>query len=120
VFDIIGGDIWKRSSGLSRTGGTLVPIAGLPEAPPADGLAVNFVVLPDRAELSEVVRRVRDRRLRTIIGNASILDDAMVRNCPVRQIILEHHGKPSAILRLIETPLSSSPVLAGHEFLLAG
>jgi HD domain len=28
--------------------------------------------------------------------------------------------QPSAILRLIEAPLSSSPVLAGHEFLLAG
>jgi NADPH:quinone reductase-like Zn-dependent oxidoreductase len=54
-----------------------VTIAGPPEARPADGLAVDFVVVPDRAQLSEVVRRVRDGRLRTIIGNVSTLDDAV-------------------------------------------
>jgi hypothetical protein len=54
------GDIGKRSTGLIRTGGTLVTIPGPPEARPADGLAVYFVVVPDRAQLSEVVWRVRD------------------------------------------------------------
>src|SRR5512133_1085893 len=77
VFDVIGGDIGKRSTGLIRTGGTLVTIAGPPEARPADGLAVDFVVVPDRAQLSEVVRRVRDGRLRTVIGNVSTLDEAV-------------------------------------------
>ena len=68
VFDVIGGDIGKRSAGLVRPGGTLVTIAGPPEARPADGLAVDFVVEADRAQLSEIVQRVRDGRLRTIIG----------------------------------------------------
>ena len=46
VFDVIGGDIQKRSAGLIRAGGTLVTIAGPPEARPADGLAIDFVVRP--------------------------------------------------------------------------
>jgi NADPH:quinone reductase-like Zn-dependent oxidoreductase len=77
VFDVIGGDIGKRSARLVRAGGTLVTIAGPPEARPADGLAVDFVVVPDRAQLSEVVGRVRNGRLRTVIGNVSTLDDAV-------------------------------------------
>jgi NADPH:quinone reductase-like Zn-dependent oxidoreductase len=77
VFDVIGGDIGKRSAGLIRAGGTLVSIVGPPEARPADGLAVDFVVESDRAQLSEIVRRVRDGRLRTNIGNVSTLDDAV-------------------------------------------
>ena len=52
-------------------------IAGPPEARPADGLAIDFVVESDRAQLSEIVRRVRDGRLRTNIGNVSTLDDAV-------------------------------------------
>jgi NADPH:quinone reductase-like Zn-dependent oxidoreductase len=86
VFDVIGGDIGKRSAGLVRAGGTLVTIAGPPEARPADGLAVDFVVVPDRAQLSEVVRRVRDGRLRTIIGNVATLDDAVAAFNPTEQI----------------------------------
>jgi NADPH:quinone reductase-like Zn-dependent oxidoreductase len=77
VFDVIGGDIGKRSAGLIRAGGTLVSIVGPPEARPADGLTVDFVVESDRAQLSEIVRRVRDGRLRTNIGNVSTLDDAV-------------------------------------------
>jgi NADPH:quinone reductase-like Zn-dependent oxidoreductase len=77
VFDVIGGDIGKRSAGLIRAGGTLVSIVGPPEARPADGLALDFVVESDRAQLSEIVQRVRDGRLRTNIGNVSTLDDAV-------------------------------------------
>jgi NADPH:quinone reductase-like Zn-dependent oxidoreductase len=77
VFDVIGGDIGKRSAGLIRAGGTLVSIVGPTEARPVDGLAVDFVVESDRAQLSEIVRRVRDGRLRTNIGNVSTLDDAV-------------------------------------------
>src|SRR5947199_5540404 len=77
VFDVFGGDIGKRSAGLTRAGGTLVTIAGPTEARPADGLAVDFVVVSDRAQLSEIVRRVRDGRLRTNIGNVSTLDEAI-------------------------------------------
>jgi NADPH:quinone reductase-like Zn-dependent oxidoreductase len=77
VFDVIGGDIGKRSAGLIRAGGTLVSVVGPSEARPADGLAVDFVVESDRAQLSEIVQRVRDGRLRTNIGNVSTLDDAV-------------------------------------------
>ena len=77
VFDLIGGDIGKRSARLVRAGGTLVSIVGPVEARPADGLAVDFVVESDRAQLSEIVQRVRDGRLRTNIGTVSALDDAV-------------------------------------------
>src|SRR5215213_5783323 len=39
VFDVIGGDIGKRSARLIRAGGTLVSVVGPSEARPADGLA---------------------------------------------------------------------------------
>jgi len=77
VFDLIGGDVGKRSARLVRAGGTLVSIVGPSEARPVDGLAVDFVVESDRAQLSEIVQRVRDGRLRTNIGTVSTLDDAV-------------------------------------------
>jgi NADPH:quinone reductase-like Zn-dependent oxidoreductase len=77
VFDLIGGDIGKRSARLVRAGGTLVSVVGPVEARPADGLAVDFVVEADRAQLSEIAQRVRDGRLRTNVGAVSSLDDAV-------------------------------------------
>ncbi|MBV9906839.1 MAG: NADP-dependent oxidoreductase [Hyphomicrobiales bacterium] len=90
VFDVIGGDIQKRSAGLIRVGGTLVTVFGPPEARPSDGLAVFFVVESDRAQLSEIVQRVRDGRLRTNIGKVSTLDDAAAVLNPTERI----SGKP--------------------------
>ena len=86
VFDVIGGDIGDRSAGLVRAGGTLVTIAGPPEARPADGLAVDFVVEADRIQLSEIVQRVRDGRLRTNIGTVAALDDAVAALNPTERI----------------------------------
>ncbi|MFJ9729643.1 NADP-dependent oxidoreductase [Streptomyces sp. NPDC101209] len=77
VFDVIGGDIQKQSAALIKTGGTLVSIVGPVEARPADGLSVDFVVEADRAQLVELVQRVRDGRLRTNIGDIASLDDAV-------------------------------------------
>ncbi|MFE1986751.1 NADP-dependent oxidoreductase [Streptomyces mirabilis] len=77
VFDVIGGDVQKRSAALIRAGGTLVSIVGPVEARPTDGLAVDFVVEADRAELGEIVQRVRDGRLRTNIGDVVNFDDAI-------------------------------------------
>jgi NADPH:quinone reductase-like Zn-dependent oxidoreductase len=77
VFDLIGGEIAKRSAGLVRAGGTLVSIVGPVEARPADGLAIDFVVESDRAQLGEILQRVRDGRLRTNIGTVASLDDAV-------------------------------------------
>jgi NADPH:quinone reductase-like Zn-dependent oxidoreductase len=78
VFDVIGGEIQKQSARLVRAGGTLVTVVGPPEARPADGLTVDFVVESDRAQLREIVQRVRDGRLRTNIGAVATLDDDAV------------------------------------------
>ena len=56
---------------------TLVTIAGPTEARPTDGLAIDFVLVSDRAQLCEIVQRVRDGRLRTNIGNIATLDNAV-------------------------------------------
>jgi NADPH:quinone reductase-like Zn-dependent oxidoreductase len=86
VFDVIGGDIGKRSAALIRARGTLVSIVGPTEARPADGLAVDFVVESDRAQLNEIVQRVGDGRLRTNIGNVWSLDDAVAAFNPTERI----------------------------------
>jgi NADPH:quinone reductase-like Zn-dependent oxidoreductase len=85
VFDVIGGDIQKRSARLIRAGGILVTVVGPPEERPADGLAVDYVVEADRAQLSEIVQRVRDGRLRTNIGNVATLDDAVAALNPTER-----------------------------------
>jgi NADPH:quinone reductase-like Zn-dependent oxidoreductase len=77
VFDVIGGEIQKRSAGLIRSGGTLVTVVGPTETRPSDGLAIDFVVESDRAQLVEIVQRVRDGRLRTNIGAVPALDKAV-------------------------------------------
>jgi NADPH:quinone reductase-like Zn-dependent oxidoreductase len=85
VFDLIGGDIGKRSARLVRSGGTLVSIVGPVEVRPVDGRAVDFVVESDRAQLTEIVQRVRDGRLRTNIGTVASLDDAVAAFNPTRR-----------------------------------
>jgi NADPH:quinone reductase-like Zn-dependent oxidoreductase len=77
VFDVLGGDIAKRSVRVIRAGGTLVTVAGPTEARPAGGRTVDFVVEADRAQLSEIVQRVRDGRLRLNIGTVATLDGAV-------------------------------------------
>ena len=64
----------------------LVTIAGPPEARPTEGLAVDFVVEADRAQLGEIVQRVRDGRLRTNIGTVATLDDAVAAFNPTKRI----------------------------------
>jgi NADPH:quinone reductase-like Zn-dependent oxidoreductase len=86
VFDVLGGDIAKRSARVIRAGGTLVTIAGPTEARPADGRTIDFVVESDRAQLSEIAQRVRDGRLRTNIGNIATLDDAVAAFNPTKRI----------------------------------
>jgi NADPH:quinone reductase-like Zn-dependent oxidoreductase len=94
VFDVIGGDIGKQSAGLIRPGGTLVSIVGPSEARPRDGLAVDFVVESDRAQLGEIVQRVRDGRLRTNIGTIATIDNAVAAFNPARR------GSGKTIIRL--------------------
>ncbi|MFL5503614.1 MAG: NADP-dependent oxidoreductase [Gemmatimonadaceae bacterium] len=82
VFDMIGSDVGKRSARLVRAGGILVSVVGPSEARPKDGRAVDFVVESDRVQLTEIVQRVRDGRLRTNIGTVSTLDDAVAAFSP--------------------------------------
>jgi NADPH:quinone reductase-like Zn-dependent oxidoreductase len=90
VFDVIGGDIQRRSAALVRSGGTLVSVVGPVEARPADGRAIDFVVEADCGQLDEIVQRVRDGRLRTNIGNIAALDDAVAALNPTER----RTGKP--------------------------
>src|ERR1041384_4586065 len=55
------------------------------EARPAEGLAIDFVVESDRAQLRQIVQRVRDGRLRTNIGNVSTLDEAVAALNPTER-----------------------------------
>ena len=77
VIDVIGGDIQRRSAGMIRNGGILVSVVGPVEARPTNGLAVDFVVESDRAQLDAIVQRVRDGRLRTNIDTIAPLDAAV-------------------------------------------
>jgi hypothetical protein len=63
-----------------------VTIAGPTEARPADGLTIDFVLVSHRAQLGEIVQRVRDGRLWTNIGNIATLDDAVAAFNPTKRI----------------------------------
>lgn len=95
MFDVIGGDIEVRSARLVRTGGTLVSIVGPVKTKPTNGSAIDFVVESDRAQLGEIVQRVRDGRLKTNIGTVAPLDAAVAAfNSKER-----HAGKTIILIR---------------------
>jgi len=82
VFDVIGGDVLDRSAALVRAGGTLVSIAAPPKVQPRDGQAVFFVVEPDRVRLSDLAQRLRDGRLKPIVGAVRTLREAPAAFAP--------------------------------------
>ncbi|MGW6403337.1 NADP-dependent oxidoreductase [Streptomyces sp. NPDC055134] len=86
VFDVIGGDILDRSTALVRAGGTLVTIARPVTVQPADGRAVFFVVEPDRARLADLAGRVRDGRLKPIVGVVRPLAEAADAFAPQKRV----------------------------------
>ena len=86
VFDVIGGEILDRSAALVRAGGTLVTIARMPTVQPKDGRAVFFVVEPDRSRLAELAQRLRDERLKPIVGAVRPLAEAPAAFTPGRRI----------------------------------
>jgi NADPH:quinone reductase-like Zn-dependent oxidoreductase len=86
VFDVLGGEIAKRSAGVIRAGGTLVTITGPTEARPADGRTIDFVVEPDHTQLTELAQRLRHGRLRTNIGKVVALDDGVAAFNPTERV----------------------------------
>lgn len=85
VFDVLGGEILKRSAALVRPGGALVTIAEPSQIQPQDARAIFFVVEPDRARLVALERRLRDGRLRPIVGAVRSLAEAPAEFDPARR-----------------------------------
>jgi NADPH:quinone reductase-like Zn-dependent oxidoreductase len=96
VFDVLGGELLDRSAALVRSGGVLVSVAEPPRTPPDDGRAVFFVVEPDREELAALELRLREGRLRPLVGTTYGLEDAPAAFAPNRR----GPGKP--IIRVID------------------
>ncbi|QPP09210.1 NADP-dependent oxidoreductase [Streptomyces bathyalis] len=105
VFDVIGGTILDRSAALVRAGGTLVTIAAPPAVKPEGGRAVFFIVEADRARLADLAQRLRDGRLKPIVGDVRPLDEAPAAFAPGRR----RHGR--TIIRIV----SDSPTEAGSQ-----
>ncbi len=85
VFDVIGGEILDRSAALVRAGGTLVTIARVPTVQPKDGRAIFFVVEADRSRLADLAQRLRDGRLKPIVGAVRPLAEAPAAFAPERR-----------------------------------
>ena len=85
VFDLIGGEIGKRSARLVGPGGRLVSIVGPAEERPAEGVAIDFVVEADRAQLAGLAQRVRDGRLTPIVGSVRPLHETPAAFAPDRR-----------------------------------
>ncbi|MFF9322291.1 NADP-dependent oxidoreductase [Streptomyces sp. NPDC014735] len=96
VFDVIGGDTLDRSAALVRTGGILVTTAMPPKVQPQRGRAVFFVVEPDRARLAELASRLRDKRLKPLVGAVRPLAEAPAAFLPGK------HTPGKTIIRVAE------------------
>jgi NADPH:quinone reductase-like Zn-dependent oxidoreductase len=85
AFDVIGGEVLDRTARVVRAGGTLVSIAAPPTVWPDHGRAVFFVVEPDRHRLADLAQRVRDGRLRVVVGSVLPLSEAPAAFTPRRR-----------------------------------
>ena len=85
VFDVIGGEILDRSTALVRAGGTLVTITDIPKVQPKDARAIFFAVEPDRSRLAELAQRLKDGRLKPIVGAVRPLAEAPAAFAPDRR-----------------------------------
>jgi NADPH:quinone reductase-like Zn-dependent oxidoreductase len=85
-----------------RAGGTLVTTISVPTVQPKDGRAIFFVVETDRSLLADLAQRLRDGRLKTIVGAVRPLAEAPAAFAPDRRtpgktiIRITEGGQPSA------------------------
>lgn len=77
VFDVLGGDIAKRSLGVIRYGGKFVTITGPIEEQINGVKNIDFVVEANRSQLIEIVKRFGEGGLKTNSGIVVTLDDAV-------------------------------------------
>jgi NADPH:quinone reductase-like Zn-dependent oxidoreductase len=82
VFDVLGGDVLRRSTAAVRPGGTLVTIAEPPTVQPDGGRAVFFIVEADRSQLAALAERLRDGRLRVDVAAVRPLAEAPAAFAP--------------------------------------
>jgi len=85
VFDVIGGEIRDRSTALVRASGTLVTTVSVQAVQPKDGRAIFFVVEADRSQLANLAQRLRDGRLKPIVGAVRPLAEAPTAFAPDRR-----------------------------------
>lgn len=108
VFDVLGGQSLYRSAILVRSGGALVSIAEPPRVQLENGRAIFFVVEPDRVALGALESRLRDGRLRPVVGGVYPLEQAPAAFDPAQR----GGGKP--IIRVIdEAPTTDGPSQGG-------
>ncbi|NYE20073.1 NADP-dependent oxidoreductase [Microbacterium immunditiarum] len=82
VFDVLGGEIFQRSLSVLRDGGRIVTIPAPPPRQPENGIALYFVVEPNRPELAELARQVQEGRLRPRVGAVRPLAEAAAAFAP--------------------------------------
>jgi NADPH:quinone reductase-like Zn-dependent oxidoreductase len=78
VFDLVGGDILRRSAARVREGGTIVSVVEAPTdrlLDPSRVRGLYFVVEPDRRQLEELARRADEGTLRPVVGQVLDLAD---------------------------------------------
>jgi len=96
AFDVIGGEILDRSAALVRAGGTLVTTIREPTVLPKDGRAIFFVVEADRSQLADLAQRVRDGRLKPIVGAVRPVAESPAAFAP------DHRTPGKTIIRVTE------------------
>lgn len=102
ALDVFGGEILRRSAALVRPGGALISIAEPLATAPNDRRAVFFVVEPDRAGLAALESRLRDGRLRPLVGEIYPLERAAAALAP------SHRGRGKTIVRVVDDRASSA------------
>jgi NADPH:quinone reductase-like Zn-dependent oxidoreductase len=73
LLDVVGGDVLQRSASLVRATGTVVTVVAPAAVHPR---TVFFVVEPDRDRLADLAGRVRDGRLKPVVGDVRPLAEA--------------------------------------------